>query len=170
MTAMYKLPEKLRGELRIPLGKIVDERELEKIKINPPIISVGDMVTLTLDSHGIIPNLCIVDFAVERNKCDEWMVKKIKEIGEEVFVVKNPPGTISRELWDCIQKAFAIERKVRIEVDGEEDLAALPAIYLSPRNATVIYGLPLMGMVAVEVNDDKKEKVRKFLNKMRKWK
>ena len=56
--------------------------------------------------------------------------------------------------------------RIRIEVEGEEDLAALPAILMAPAGANVIYGLPSHGMVVVKVGEKEKEVVRKFIEKM----
>jgi Uncharacterized protein conserved in archaea len=52
-----------------------------------------------------------------------------------------------------------------IIVDGEEDLAALSAIFLAPENTKVIYGMPDEGVVVVD-SSDSKEKVKKLLKKM----
>ncbi len=162
----YKLPPELRDELRIPLGKIVGEKELEEL--DPPIISVGDMATLTLKRCGIIPDVSIVDFKTKRKECDEKTRKEIEGIGDVSITVKNLHGTISKELWDAVEKAHVLaeSKKVRIEVDGEEDLATLPAIWLAPKRANVIYGLPSAGIVLVKVDDGKREKVHQFLDKM----
>lgn len=160
----YKLPPELRDELRIPLGKIVGEKELEELA--PPIISVGDMATLTLKNRGIIPDVLIVDFKTKREKFTKK--REIEEIGEMKLTARNLRGTISNELWDAVKRAYEIakSKKVRIEVDGEEDLATLPAILMAPKKANVIYGLPSVGIVLVKVDDRKREIVRQFLDKM----
>lgn len=85
---------------------------------------------------------------------------------EEIKKVSNPPGLITDELWDAIEESYGSQKKVRIEVDGEEDLAALPAIYLAPSGTNVLYGLPSRGIVLVKVGNDEKDKVLSFLKKM----
>ena len=55
---------------------------------------------------------------------------------------------------------------LRIEIEGEEDLAALPAIWLAPRDVTIIYGLPDKGVVIAKSNDENKKKAKEILDKM----
>jgi len=152
---MYYIPEEKKEELRKPLGKIV--REIEKGDIKGKIISVGDMVTTKLQEKGIIPDIAIVDYRVERKeyKREFYAEKKIK--------VKNPAGRITKQLWNAIATAYTLNKKVLIEVEGEEDLAALPAIYLAPHGAIVIYGLTSIGMVVVKVGNEERRKVEEFL-------
>ena len=53
-----------------------------------------------------------------------------------------------------------------IEIDGEEDLAALPAILLAPGDVTIIYGLPDKGVLVVKPTPKNKQLVKEILNKM----
>ncbi len=156
---MYLLKEEQREELRKPLGKVV--KEIRKDELEGIIISVGDMVTKWLKEHEIKPDISIIDYKIERKK-HEWKI----EDDEKIIKVKNPPGMITEELWNAIKKAYEMKEKIRIEVDGEEDLAALPAILMAPIGANVIYGLPSHGMVVVKVGEKEKEVVRKFIEKM----
>lgn len=162
---MYVLPEELRNELREPLEKIISEEDLKKLEGS--IISVGDEVTLTLYEHNIVPKLCIVDYKTRRGKISEKKKQKIKEIGEEVISVKNPSRSISDELWNAIKESIDSTKKTRIEVEGEEDLAALPCIYLSKENTKVLYGIPDKGIALVTVNEKNKKVVSEFLSKMK---
>ena len=52
------------------------------------------------------------------------------------------------------------------QVDGEEDLASLVAIYLAPSDVTVIYGLPDKGVLVVKSDTEYKKMVKKILDKM----
>jgi len=65
-----------------------------------------------------------------------------------------------------VATGYALDEPVTIEVEGEEDLSALPAIYLAPNDTTVLYGLPSRGIVVVEVGKKEREKVWKFLKQM----
>lgn len=58
--------------------------------------------------------------------------------------------------------------KVRIEVEGEEDLASLACVALAPRGSRtlVVFGIPGMGMVMVDVCGRTRNEVRDFLNRM----
>ena len=55
---------------------------------------------------------------------------------------------------------------LRIEVDGEEDLASLAVIYYASSVVTIIYGLPDKGVLVVRPTKENKEKVKKILDKM----
>jgi len=83
-------------------------------------------------------------------------------------VVKNPAATITDDLWNVIKLAFEDLEKnsLRIEVEGEEDLASLAAIYMAPGDVTIIYGLPDKGVLVVKANKENKNKVKKILDKM----
>jgi len=162
---MYKLPAKFRSELRNNVGEIINENQL-KDKIKGRVVAVGDEVTLTLKKFGIEPDMCIVDFKSRRKKFGEEQQKTIKTIGEQVLTVANPPEHITQELWESISIGYSSKKRTRIEVKGEEDMAALPAILLAPKNTTVIYGLPSKGIAMVDVKEKQKEIVRDFLKKM----
>ena len=56
-----------------------------------------------------------------------------------------------------MRDAVNSNEKIKIEVEGEEDLAALVAIATAPDGAHVIYGLPQRGLMVVEVNDDTRQ-------------
>lgn len=157
---MYFVPEKRKEELRKPLGKIVKEIDFESLE-GKRIVTVGDFVTSYILKLGVMPDIAIVDYKIERK---EYKAEKFQ--AQKVIKVKNPPGYIARELWNSIATAYTLQEKTLIEVDGEEDLAALPAIYLAPPNTTVIYGMPSKGMVVVEVGEKERKKVDEFLKSL----
>jgi uncharacterized protein (UPF0218 family) len=166
---MYVLPDELKDTLKGYIGQLVNEPELLKLlKKKKYIVSVGDKVTYTLLKHGITPILCIVDFLLERKPYSEEMKTLIQKSKMVHLKVKNPPGTITDELWNAIKTVFQNlkEAPVCIEVDGEEDLASLAAISLAPEGVTVIYGLPNKGVVVVEATPAHKKKVKEVLDRM----
>ncbi len=166
---MYVLPKALQHELKQPLGRLVKEPELlSLLEGERYLVSVGDRVTFTLLSHGFHPNLCIVDYILERKPYPEEMRAAITGYGRTVITVRNPPGTISDDLWEALTKVFQHPElfPVRIEVDGEEDLASLAAIALAPGDATIIYGLPNRGVVVVTATPEHKKKVDDVLRRM----
>ena len=112
---------------------------------------------------------------LEKHWQKEWTIfqgtehtEKIKIFGKKSVRIKNPPAHISYNLWNTVKNAFSNLEKnsLRIEVDGEEDLAALPAILFAPRDVTIIYGLPNKGVVVVKSTIKNKRKVREVLDKM----
>ncbi|HDS58837.1 MAG TPA: DUF359 domain-containing protein [Thermoplasmatales archaeon] len=164
---MYTLPHSLRDELRTtPIGELLSEDQLDDRERTDRMVAVGDMVTATLHRHGIHPDLAVVDYRIERAPCPPDVRSLIEGAEAEVMRVSNPPAVITDQMWDAIRRAYGRSHPVRIEVDGEEDLAALPAIVLAPADTTVVYGLPSRGLVWVAVGPTERKKVEAFLNKM----
>jgi len=164
------LPNKLREELKKPLGSLFINNEfLDFIKNEKYIISIGDLVTYTILNNNIKPQFCIVDYKTKRKSCNKEIIKTIKSFGDKVINVINPAGCITDELWDSIIESYKkIELStIRIEVDGEEDLATLAAIALAPnRDVTIIYGLPDKGVVVVKTIEENIIKAKNIINEM----
>jgi len=166
---MYVLPAGLREQLQQPIGHLVDESGLLRLIAREQyIVSVGDRVTYTLLRHGITPVLGIIDFLLERKPYPEEMRAVLSRFGRIRLHVKNPVGTISDDLWEAIASVYKRlgGGPYCIEVDGEEDLASLAAIYLAPGGVTVIYGLPNKGVVVVKATWSHKQKVKEVLDQM----
>lgn len=167
---MYVLPKDLEAELKEPLGELVPGPQLiDRLRHEKCIISIGDRVTYTVLSAGLRPCICIVDFILERRPYPEEMKTVTTSYGKTVLKVRNPPGTISDELWTALETCFQHPERspVRIEVEGEEDLAGLAAIALAPGGATIIYGLPNRGVVVVTATPEHKKKVYSVLQRMK---
>jgi uncharacterized protein (UPF0218 family) len=166
---MYVLPAELREQLQQPIGHLVDESGLLRLVAHEKnLVSVGDLVTYTLLHHGISPVLGIIDCILERKPYSEEMREVLSRFGRVRLHVKNPVGTITDELWETIKSVYQrLENgPYCIEVDGEEDLASLAAIYLAPGGVTVIYGLPNKGVVVVKATRSHKQKVKEVLDRM----
>ena len=56
-----------------------------------------------------------------------------------------------------------VEHPLKIYVEGEEDLATLPAVLLSPTGSMVAYGQPGEGVVLVEVDESKKKEFEEYV-------
>jgi uncharacterized protein (UPF0218 family) len=52
-----------------------------------------------------------------------------------------------------------------LHVEGEEDLAAVPAVIVAPAGASVVYGQPGEGMVLVDA-DEVRDEARDLLRRM----
>ena len=168
-SIMRVLPDSLRDKLREPIGLLVDEEELLRLLQGEKyVVSVGDQVTFTLLKHGIVPVFCVVDFKIKRSDISPDIEDLIRSFGKKTMVVSNPPGCIVDDLWNAIETAYKVLERgsLRIEVVGEDDLAALPAIFLAPRDVTIIYGLPNKGVVLVKASNENKRKVKEILDKM----
>jgi uncharacterized protein (UPF0218 family) len=163
------LPEAMREQLYMPFGEIVDEESLLiEVRKCCKIITVGDIVTLTLLNKGIKPNLLIFDFKTKREE-----VKILKGLVEAIdgdnISVKNPPAHISSELIREVREAMHKERRTKIFVDGEEDLATLVCAAYAPKGACLLYGLPDKGVVLVKVNSQISKKAKSLICAMEEW-
>lgn len=162
------LPEKLRSELRIPLGFIIKGSESNKetvaseakrlLKNEKYILSiaVGDIVSSTLENAGFMPDIKIIDFKTQRKFLPSF--KNVKW-----FDAENTAGTIhsatAKLLEKEIENILKNKTKKAITIDGEEDLLVLPAILLAPLESVVFYGQRDIGMVMVRVTEEVKKQV-----------
>ena len=163
-----KLPENLRDQLKIPLGDLIKEENvnkeniLTKIGSESIVITVGDRTTENMINLGIMPQIQIVDGLEKRN---QRLVPKDDTINTNLSC-KNPPGEITEESMQVIQKAFSCKLPVRIIVNGEEDLLVLSVCIFAPENSVVMYGQPNEGLVIVHITPDIQAKVQKILDAM----
>jgi hypothetical protein len=160
------LPEKLRNNLKKPLGVLLKDADtskeniLKNIPVGSFIISVGDATTEKLIKYGIIPSLQIVDGLEKRFK------RKPPSSGVKTEVTCiNPAAEITKESIDAIKKAIQ-SPPARIMVIGEEDLLVLPVCTLAPQNAVVLYGQPNEGLVIVQINSEIRNKAQEIMDAM----
>jgi GTP-dependent dephospho-CoA kinase len=170
---VYRLTAALRDRLKTPFGRLYRGSGEECLRgvlrgLNTPakIISIGDVTTYYLLKSGIVPDICIVDDLNMRLPVDHEMKKGTAHESFKDVTVKNPPGVITQELIDAIKDNMRSKKPVRIFVDGEEDLAVIPACEYAPVGAIVLYGQPHEGVVAVEVTEEKKRETLSLMEKM----
>lgn len=170
MSVAYTLTSELRRKLKKPLGELIRgsfNETMDKLKAlvaaerAPCIVSVGDVVSKNLMQSQIHPRLLILDNKVMRSN-----IKLIPLEADEERHVKNPSGTITFEALNAIQEAFKTNRRVKVVVEGEEDLLALVAILHAPLNSLIIYGQPREGVVVVKATQQKKTEVAEILKAM----
>ncbi len=162
-TIVARLPESERHRFKDPLGPLFTDAEALLEAAGRPIVSVGDVVTAHLGRVGYTPQVAIVDDRTEREVVEAGVIED-RPPAERVVELANPAATITAELVDAIDAGLAGDEPTRIEVDGEEDLAVLPAILLAPDGATVVYGQPGAGMVAVGVGRESRETCLELLS------
>ncbi len=162
-----RLPEELRDVFKKPFGEVFEGSGLEpaegvREKLGgEKVIVVGDVTLKNVLAAGIVPCLSIVDMKTKRKKSEEpFNVANLGFKADQVDVsnvvkVKNPSGTISKELWETIHEYIEKDGSV-IFVDGEEDLAVLPCILEADWDSVVLYGQPDVGIIFVRVTEDKK--------------
>ena len=164
---MY-LPERLREQLKIPLGVLIPDDQTSKENIqkqipeNSFLITIGDATTEKILSYGITPSLQIVDAQEKRVKREPPTVSNLSTN----LSCKNPAGEITEQSMEIIKQAFESKPPVRITVDGEEDLLVIPACIFAPENSVIMYGQPNEGLVIVSVNDEVKKKTKSILDAM----
>ena len=165
---MLKLPRQVRPLLKRPLGKLFPDKKVafEHLRKQCPtrLITVGDRVTADFLEAGFKPDIVVVDFLVMRSAASEEIKKIIDSYKVPTKHVRNPPATITGELQEALKNA---EPPVKIVVDGEEDLAVLPALLTAPAGSVVAYGQPGEGVVLIEATDEKKREIEKILRKFR---
>jgi len=163
-----QLPDDLRDQLKNPLGNLISDNDPNKeniIKKNSTesiIITVGDRTTENLLQLDIKPQIQIVDGLEKRSK----RTVPIDDTVNTNLSCRNPPGEITDESIQVIQKAFSSEPPVRIIVDGEEDLLVIPVCIHAPENSIVMYGQPNEGLVIVTMTPEIRAKVQKILDVM----
>ena len=162
-----RLPEKLRDQLKKPLGILIKDNFTTKENISkniPPgafIITVGDATTEKMIKFGFDVSLQIIDSLEKRSKRDlpEGKVKT-------VITCENPPAEITEESISVIRKAFGMTPPVRIVVNGEEDLLVLPVAIYAPDYSVILYGQPNEGLVIVQVTEEVRNKASSIMNSM----
>ena len=170
----YCLPKELREELRKLHGELYPGNGIETarniindLKAPAKIITVGDIITYNLLSAGVVPNISFVDDRTKRSPVSNEVTHGTKHPHFKTITVENPPGTITEELLQEVAKAMRSENPLRILVEGEEDLAALPSIAMAPLSSVVIYGLPEEGAVLVRVTENKRKEIQSLLDRMK---
>lgn len=163
-----KLPDSLRDQLKIPMGDLIPENQVNKSNIqkqipkNSYLITVGDRTTEKMIAFGLIPSLQIIDNQEKRIKREP--TKNDNTYTE--LVCDNPAAEITPQSIDVIKKAFVSKTPVRLTVTGEEDLLVIPVCIYAPENSLVMYGQPNEGLVIVKITPEIRNKTQQLLDLM----
>lgn len=186
------MPGSLRNDLAMPLGTVLSHEKIAasfKAHAGKEIISVGDLTTKTLLDAGILPRLMIIDNKVNRAEFRD--LKPLIMTGNfDTRAVSSGPGFISgealHEIREILSSTGRKAKPVVLEVHGEEDLLALPAILEAPIGAILYYGQParqdsephppaggpawscgpeLSGIVEVMITEEKKKAAQSLLTR-----
>ncbi|PSQ11269.1 DUF359 domain-containing protein [Halobacteriales archaeon QS_7_69_60] len=160
-----ELPDALRGELKEPLGPVYTDAETLLADADGPLVAVGDIVTYHLLEADARPDAALVDGRTERERVDREVREAVAGFDDRLEAV-NPAATLSTALLEALGEAVRRPGSVVVAVDGEEDLAALPAVLVAPDGAAVVYGQPGEGMVLAAVDDARRERCRELLAAM----
>jgi uncharacterized protein (UPF0218 family) len=96
----------------------------------------------------------------------EHVKRSLEHDSYKTIEVMNPAATLNPELIEMIKDSLAGKERIKIVVDGEEDLATLPVILYAPLGSAVVYGQPNEGSVLVEVTLEKKEQIKDLMGRM----
>ncbi len=164
---VVELQPALRSELKEPMGRLYTDADELLADAGVPVVAVGDMVTYHLLEAGHTPAVALVDERTEREAVDE-RVREALDAAEfdRERRVENPAATLTVDLLEALAGAIGSQETTLLDVDGEEDLAALPAILATPDGASVVYGQPGEGMVLVTVDGEAREGARGILEQM----
>ncbi len=153
--------------LKRPFGTLIADKDVTEHKIasllkdSKKVISVGDATTARLTSFNIIPDVAIIDGKERRSKRNYPSNYPAKELH-----CANPPGTISKDAVIILEDAISLQPPVRIFVDGEEDMLALPIFFMAPIGSAVLYGQPLEGLVIVKITTVKQKEAKELMNRI----
>jgi uncharacterized protein (UPF0218 family) len=161
---LARLPDDVREDLREPLGPIYTDVHALLADAGEPILAVGDVVTHHLVESGHPPAVALVDGRTKREATTGAVADTLADRSPDA-VVPNEAGTVSAQLLDALADALAASESTLVAVEGEEDLAVLPAVLLAPLGATVVYGQPDEGMVRVPVDEATRATVRDLLRR-----
>jgi uncharacterized protein (UPF0218 family) len=163
------LKKEMRSEFKKPIGTLFPsisdaKSSIDEIGDKSLLISIGDVTTRRMLDEGIVPDVGIVDNLIEREPSDYEIC-----YDNVTLKTKNPPGTITDQMWKTIKEGFRLVEKagynVLIVVEGEEDLSAIPCMVMAPAGSLIFYGQPGEGVVLCEV-DKIKEKAEDLIKKL----
>ncbi len=149
----YSLPDRFRKDFQNPFGPLFPNIAAAKsVFAGCMIIAVGDVVTQNLVDAGILPDVAVIDGSTMREPCNRALDLRVPEVR-----VSNPAGMITGALIQAIEDAMEGEPSL-IRVEGEEDLAVIPAVMAAPDGACILYGQPSEGVVVIKVDERYRDK------------
>jgi len=158
------LPDSLREEFRRPFGKIIVLDDVKAAK--EKMVAVGDAASFCLIKHGFKPDVIVFDNMEKRKPVTNEVKQCLQNYAVKKFFVKNPARHVTAELWKTVKLSLQSNVPAAIEVEGEEDLTALPFFLESPVGTVVYYGLFDSGMVEVKIDKKLKDKCKELVKEM----
>lgn len=163
---MYRLPPALRPVLAKPFGPVHDTGEALRKTKGRMVIAVGDVVTQMFLDAGELPKLMLVDGVTQRGAVVEGALENLPDFGVKRVTVENPAAAITHQLLSAMDAGLKGKGSTLIQVVGEEDLAALPAMILAPEGAAVCYGQPDQGVVVVIVTPVVRQRAKEIFEQL----
>jgi pantetheine-phosphate adenylyltransferase len=130
-------------------GEFIEAVPAQKPAAVPRRVVVGDVSLTRFLERGWEFDLGIFDRSSQRAASD--LVPS--DIFEQALQIENPAGSVQPKL------AAAIRDTGRrfIQIDGEEDLAVIPAVLLTALGSEIYYGQPDEGLVRIRVSEEIKQ-------------
>ncbi|MGI0132224.1 MAG: DUF359 domain-containing protein [Thermoplasmata archaeon] len=162
---VWVVPQALRPTFAERYGPVYSGEEARRrIRALGTFAACGDRVTADAVALGNLPLIGIVDLKTQRREpVDPAEFAPLRRRGYRK--VRNPPGMLTERLRRAVREMVG-QGGGLLEVDGEEDLAALALVEALPSGATVIYGIPGEGVSFVAVDAVSKEHVRALIAQM----
>jgi hypothetical protein len=161
---VLRLPESLRSEFKEPFGPVYTDAATLLADAGEPVIAVGDVVTAHLCRAGRTPAVSVVDGRTKREAVAPETAAALDGLPPGT-TVENPAGELTGAMLRALRAAVAAPDPRVLDVEGEEDLATLPAVVVAPDGASVVYGQPDEGMVLVRVTPAARETMRDLLRR-----
>jgi uncharacterized protein (UPF0218 family) len=156
----------MRAQLATGLGRLVGLEDLpSELEGCQLLMAVGDMVSFTLLDNGFEPNLVVYDLMTERRLYTS-LIAKLKDMEGVNVKVTNPAGQITTELVQEIARAINRDVPTKLQVEGEEDLAALACAAMAPLGSCLMYGVPGMGMALLRIDQEAAGRARSMIYSM----
>lgn len=156
----------MKKEFRKPFGRIFTSVDEIKSRLKgKKVIAVGDAVSYFLIKNKLPPDILVYDKKILRKPVNTEISQSIDNFRAKKFSVKNPSSTITNDLWKKVKESLVLSDRVKILVEGEEDLTVLPFVLESPEGTLILYGLG-SGFVLLEVNNNLKKECKKLLSQM----
>lgn len=176
-TKIISLPEALRPQLRRPIGDVyhgsltdplpVVNSILSTIKeFTPPMTyTIGDIIYINMAEAGYRASVAVIDHKSRREALSPDISPRSGP--SPLARYRNRAGTIEDEavigLYRLRDRYWETKTPQLLEIEGEEDLLALPAILSAPLDSFVLYGQRDEGVVLVRVTEKKKKEVVELL-------
>lgn len=157
----FVLPHDLRKKISASQGRrhVSVADLLRNLSIDPnKLIVVGDESVRQFLSNGIVPRLSVIDFFIQR----ERIFNKTRDLGfiksVNVSSAVNRAGTISSDSIQNIHELLGNKETIKnvLSISGEEDLCVIPCVLLAPLDYVVVYGQRNKGLVAIDIDEKKK--------------
>lgn len=143
-----------------PQGEVANLMDTEQFNLPATHISVvGDLSLETFIKAKWPFNLGVFDRHSLRNTYHSEIIDALKPNQKAT----NPAGEISLQLIKALTTALTKQRWL-LEVDGEEDLAAVALFLLTPLGSVVYYGQADVGIIRCQITEEFKTKIWEVLS------